>query len=1648
MGNWFTNIMGDIADGIHSLRTGMQSAKAHIDPFDSWTNEHVGKPGAHGVEEFFGGVNWTYDNYISHPIATAALMGKVGRRSDDDPLGFSGKYFSAAEWSRAWRATKHVSPMQALALNKSEAEQAEAAPLQYYKPPAASLSPGFDALPEGEQQDILRQAGMPAVGNRFIENMRDSSMFYRYSTGVGDFALRWFGDPLVLGGKVAGATRAATTVRYRPKGGWAQADIDKLVNSSKMTKLVEFLEKNADNPQLVNNTDFAMKTIGPRMGAINALLKTPEERQLFIRTGMGDLQAKAQLEQSNKLVSARIQADENRLAATDVAYAKAHAAGLPNVMALAQKRMDQLNEAIAQDTAMVNRYHQVLDHAGEIDQIHLSRWSFARAEQRTAAQSQYLARPGRGGNVARQFSATTTPIAGKVDPATGFPAGRDVRSQFVKTRLWGVGDFFTTPVTVVRMAGNYRPTGYMAIDEGSAFDVVNMRELRGQVARIPNISNQTRQDILNQYLKTTSEGERKDLLNKVNQLGAAQVAKKHGLRPEAGLEIYKAQQMKLQGELDAMEQFSAAQLLGAASDGLPLRVDAFETSGGIKIHPHTVSRIMNSHVMPDLEEYNRILSRHASALRALRESHAGNPDWVLSAGDYLNHLWKFATLFRLGYIARAAGDDLASQLARLGPAAMALRIGYGMKNAATNLAHREQRPFLQLKEQMHLQGASYAQDELDRLVLDVQKLGGKVAAQRQVAKTAVATAQRRVDWVREQQRNLPTDAPRARIRALERMWNARIGELQTAKAKVPVAGAAKNIQLRDLQARQGTLEYYRDLSRQAAQDARDKMQMVHQGTGELKIGDTVFPAAFGGQRGDYFMQRISPTQAYDQLFRLNKDLVHANLTRSFDHGARPIEAIDDEVKHASAWAHAVNAQIAGDEMQRMLVAGTPEATVVKWLKNDAKGKAYWKRLDLPMSTPEDIVARARAEVDEYLPLPEIRMQALAPEGVSPQFLKDAVPNPNHRPTVHMANVGKNALGFHRAADRVMQKFYDIANIMPAKRLSRHPLFNQLYEGHLKQLVAQRAKQGAETKTVADVDHVVEIARRLAERDMKKLVFDISHRTDAAAALRFISPFFSATAESFQRWGRVIADRPEILGYASNFYNAPAYSGHMQDQDGNHITPDGYVWTIDPKTGRAVKKRAAKEDRFIVGRMPKWLINSPLGVALGVERSSGNVALSQNSINMVTQGDPWFNPGVGPIVQIPVNEFVKDKPDDAELARKLGVLPFGPVEGSNPFSRAAKQAAPSTVRNFITAYDTSDYRYQQVKAQILQRAVFEHEQLGKPMPSEKQIAAMTRNYWFFSAASAFLQPAATRRQDAYQYYRDQYNILRRQDPQNADQQFLQRFGEDYFIFAQAMSKNVAGIQATKNAVALSKKYAGLLAAFPELGPLIIGKEGNGPFSPEAYAYQLNAPLVPGDSEMQRTRLSAEEAMKENQRRLGWAKFSSVMDWLNAQKVQRGLATLHDQGAEDLDAIKKAFVMMLGDPTLPDGRDNPYYNAEWSQDYYSLDAKKYERLAPALETAATQVLKTDPGRADMRGLLQYLQGRKVIVQTLNASPYKTLSAKANTGLKAAWVAYVSSLTDASPDFESLFNRYLSRDLGVDMSEEEAALQTLQDQAGVTQ
>lgn len=1661
LGDFLSHLGEDVVHGVEAGASAVESglgAVIHYTP---------------GLEAATRGMQWAYDNGVSQPITTAALMSsQYGDFSQMPDL------LKGANWAKTWHAANHVSPGQALGVMLSDSSNQAGrdvvnSPLRYYTPPTSDLPPGFDQLPDDQKQQILKDAGMPAVGNQYVENMRNESKLFKYGTGIADLGLSWTLDPTIVAGKVIGEARRARVVMRRPEVGWTKQDIDTIMSKSVVNKTIDYLLANRENPQLLNNLPMAKYSgLGLRLGPTAALLRTRDEVADFVRVGMGDVDAIESLEMKNTLAASRLEQDTARL--SRLSLSRGQYASNPNLSAIIDKHMDRLDAQINADTVLTTRYTEVLKSKELLDELHLSRWGFARAEEKTAAQNAYqtrtarIARADQSGDkttgllgnsrsksVDRYRSITpTTPIisrdampAGKglFGGRIGFAermAGTPVELGYTKSMIHGVGDFFSTPITLVRSLKEAHPNGYARVD---GFDVDSMNELRGQVSRIPGLSDETRSTIINDYLKTTSDGERLAHLRNIGALGAAKVAEKHGLEAEAGLDIYQEHLKRQFKALGDQSRFSVAPASMPVDIGngvlARVKVDEFlNDNGKLVIHPNTVSKLANGHVFQDLDEMDKVLARHGSALSAIRESRFGNADWLYDAADYTTSLFKLSTLLRLGYIPRVAGDDLAGQQARLGAASMMLRAGWGVKNLATNVARRGGQGWLDAQKASHQAGLKYAEDELSLLKPQIAPLRKSVADMGKQYNKAADASERRYQSALLRQANL---SPRARPTTIvKRQAEIDLHENQAMVSRklASTLPARDRLKLRDLEARQAHLESYRDLAQKKIAELEEPRQKVFQGSEPIDLpGGVKGPAALvGSHNADYAMQLISPDEQLGQLFARNKQLIHGNLLRSFDHGGVAVSASQNEPLHAQSWAHAINAQLAQDGLARQAIAGASIPEMTHWLKRTAEGRAYWRELGLKMTTREDIAQRAMSDVNHYLPLPEIRAKALEPAGVSEEWLKEAVPQPL-REDVHTGQVAGAQKEYYRAMDRLSQAWFNFAATLPAKRLSRHPLFNQLYTGHMKILAKQRMAQGAYDTTVAGVEDMARAARSLARKDMQKLVFDIAHRSDAAMALRFISPFMAPTAEAFQRWGRIIAEKPQIVGYANDFFNVPIALGAEQDADGNTVARGGVVTTIGPD-GKAVTKVVPKGDRYIVARMPMSLAHSPVGLALGVEPASGQMRLSQNSIDIVTQGDPWFHPGVGPVVQIPVNELVKDKPSEAEVARKLGILPFGPQGGGSGgfIGRAAGFIEPATLKNFLTGLDTSDERYQQVKLQIMQRAAYEHENFGKPMPSAQQIADQTRNFWFFSAGAAFTQPVSTSRRDQYQFFRDQYNNLRRKNPLTADQEYLARYGESHFVFAQSQTHNLSGIPATKAAHALTTQYASLLAEHPELGALIVGPEGNGPFSPEVYAYQLNHPLVPGGAEMERTKMSATDAMQENQRRLGWAKFGAFMNGLTHQLVSRGLKTFDDSGAEDLKAQKKGFISMFSSPTLPDGvTKNPFYNEQWSKDYTSLDPLKYDRLIPALQAVADSPLAQRKNRSDLRMLQQYLVVRKVVTKELAARKAGggagTLSANANADLRSQWVRFVSGLMEADVNFGDLYNRHLNRDLGVDAESE---------------
>lgn len=1567
--------------------------------------ENFFKPGALPIEKAMHGMAWAYDNGVSQPMSTFLL---AGTHAESKGVG---ELLSGSAWAKAWHVANHVSPGQAFWANHGEVEKILQDRPLYATPPAAYLPSGWEDLPEDRQQELLGKAGMPVVGNRAVEEMRRDSAFFKYASGATDFAARWWLDPTVLAGKAIGAARTKYIVTPRPKGGWSGEDIGKLMESSRMAKVQDFLWANKDNPQLVNNLSmFKKSALGARAGGIISKLKSPEEVNLFLRTTLGDVEARAQLQSTNAAAAGRMEQDTSRLANIELGVMpRVQAMANPNLEALVTRRADELRNRIASDEDLAARYTAALDHYGELDALNLTRMSGSRAYARTSNENLFRTGPALG--------TRSTP-----------------QNPLAKTRIYA-DDFFGQSLTVVRSFKEAHPNGLIAIDDihPEAVD-----ELRAQIARIPGVGPDIRADLLNRYLKTTSEGQRIDALEEIQGLGVTQVAKKYGLTHNEGMSLYREYRANITHGQEGLRRYSGANF---GDEGVT--VDEFMGHGEmLKVHPNMVTKLANDQVLIDLTALDKTLARHGSALRALRTKAGGNPDWILDGLDYFSHLWKFATLFRLGYIPRVLGDDLAGQSVRLGAAAMAARTGYGVKNLATNLFHWKAPSHYEGAMAVAKEGIKYADEEIKLLTPQAEGLRTTIAQREAVHKADLAKAKSRATRAQTKLAAMDQAADPVKYKAMQQLSRKLDQQATIAENRLAGHSLGRKDQLSQLDDQLAELRSQRDLSvtaTEAAKAARDhgfrQSSQLHKRV-EVAPG-IVLPPAFGGERGEYYMKLTSSDDSLRTLTQRNKQLIHSNLVKSYNHKqAAPISYAVNPDLYVDSWNKAINHQIMQDPFAIQAVKGATPGELAKWLKSTPAGRAYRKRLGIKYDTPERIAQSVWHEVDEYMPVGSGLREAALKGEADHEYLAELAKTGQRPQYVHTTQLGEALAGTNslsKGMDRVVDWWYKWAASIPADRMSRHPLFNQLYEGHARNLAGQEMKQGVKL-TQADADRLAETARRLALKDTRKLVFDIAHRSDAASMLRFMSPFFAATTEAWQRWARIIADRPQTVGYASMFFNAPLSWGWGQDQDGNVIQRDGTVMVYDEKAKKLVPRFVPKSERRIMARVPKFVAAGPIGKALGMD-SSGKWSISQDSMNMITQGDPWFNPGTGPIVSIPASMLVKDKPKQAELLRHIGVLPFGPTPGGVT-DTVLQQSLPGYARNFLTAYDTSDERYQRIKLQIMQQSAYEHANMGKPMPSAQEIADRTRDYWLWSAASAFTQPFSTQKPDKYQFFRDQYNNLRRKNPQTADEEYLKRFGESHFIFAQSMSDNVGGVPATMKAAELSQRYSDLIAKNPELAALIVGPEGNGPFSPEAYSYQLSTPLIPGGAEMQRTRMSADEALQENQRRLGWTKYTQMMNNITAKLHSAGYKSFEDEGAAQFKQMRSAVSRLYGDPLLPDGSENPYYNEQWSKDFFTLDARRYDRMIPGLTAVAHSELAKQPNRSDLRRLQQYLLFRKAVSGELArrdaAGGSKMLGAKSNADLARGWGNAVDALVESDTRFGDLYSRYLSRDMGVDLED----------------
>ena len=207
------------------------------------------------------------------------------------------------------------------------------------------------------------------------------------------------------------------------------------------------------------------------------------------------------------------------------------------------------------------------------------------------------------------------------------------------------------------------------------------------------------------------------------------------------------------------------------------------------------------------------------------------------------------------------------------------------------------------------------------------------------------------------------------------------------------------------------------------------------------------------------------------------------------------------------------------------------------------------------------------------------------------------------------------------------------------------------------------------------------------------------------------------------------------------------------------------------------------------------------------------------------------------------------------------------------------------------------------------------------------------------------------------YVDLYHRLRREDPKNADNNFMIQLtnegNEGFFALAARFTKNNDGLPATLPAEEARAEFGDLIQKYPELGPFIIGTSGGGvaKYNAGVYEKQKNEETFPGSGVMRRERLSPFEIIEDVKVREGWAEYNKINTFIENKQHKLGLPNLLIKEAAPLAFIKKLLVNTVKEQ-----------NPMWADEFTKFDPHKWtKRISGFRELVANERLS---GRDDVQ------------------------------------------------------------------------------------
>ena len=720
------------------------------------------------------------------------------------------------------------------------------------------------------------------------------------------------------------------------------------------------------------------------------------------------------------------------------------------------------------------------------------------------------------------------------------------------------------------------------------------------------------------------------------------------------------------------------------------------------------------------------------------------------------------------------------------------------------------------------------------------------------------------------------------------------------------------------------------------------------------------------------------SSVYEEILTTSKSKISNAMQNTGDF----VDIVGNDPAWAQSYIRVVNRQMRNSKITSRILAGESYNDVVTFLKTDPVGQRLVRVIGKARGGDSaEEIARINFENTSHM-FPTGSQDALkaiaAKRNITAEDLvKHWGQDSSIYPTVNGAQIsvanGTNA--FSKGWNNMLEGFYKYAGSIPENKLTKSPLFVDLYRDRMAASV-ERAIRTTPGETISPtyMKKMEQEARQWARSAMRKELYDLSERTDSAHALKYIFPFFGAFSDVAEKWGKIIIDDPSVVAKLSTVYQSP-------DRNGLTEVRNGITYINVPSS---------------------WAKAMSLGY-------TDQVSIPKASLNLIFQGGAWWNPGAGWFVQAAASSYIIAYPKHEQDAIINEILPYGVND------RSIKDLLIQSpwVRKTFAYFNPGDPQRANLTARIMAEEMTKYQNgLRDTEPTKAEINSRTMKTIGLQIASRLILPFATNVKSPYQFYIDEYQRMRSEDPTTANEKFYDAWGDAYFNMTESLSKNNTGINATVDAFEASKKLGDLIAKAPEYGWFLVGAANAGAFSSTVYGNQQSQKVAPGSDINYREKQDPYAAFAATQADKGWIEFKKGTAFIEAERIRAGFPSINSAGAEYLREKKRLFVDALTN-------ENP----AWGKSYTQIDSGKIVSFLRFAKSVSTDSRLS--GRPDIKTLNDYMSGREWMMGQLSTRSSKSLDNPANTDLRARWDAFIGALLNQDVTFGDTYNRILEKD-----------------------